>query len=243
MRDAAAPVKAARAKRSLGPSATPRLEHRRVRRYLSAMDAKLLTVFALVHLAAAGACLPDGAKPPGAITAPFRDNFDRGSLGEKYLKTGGTWSIKDGALHSEGEKNIPLWLDVPLPKNVRVEFTAWSLSPAVDTKIELFGDGLRHESGYIVILGGWNNSITTIARLDEHEKTRVEKRTRWEKGRRYRWRVERTDGRKLSLYIDDVLQLSYDDGQPLFGPKNNKLAFTNWQSDVYYDDLVITPLP
>lgn len=187
-------------------------------------------------------CLPKaGADTP--LARPFEERFERAALGERYAKSGGTWHIQDGALHSMGERNIPLWLDVPLTKNVKVEFTAWSKSPQVDTKIEIFGDGLRHESGYIVILGGWNNQITTIARLDEHEKTRVEKRTRWERGRKYRWTVQRTNGKDLELFIDGQPVLTYRDERPLFGPKNNKLGFSNWESDVYYDDLVITPLP
>lgn len=187
-------------------------------------------------------CMPKAGND-GALKEPWKDDFGRAELGAHYRKTGGTWTVEDGALHSTGDHNIPLWLDVPLSKNVRVEFTAWSASPQVDTKIEIFGDGLRHESGYIVILGGWNNQITTIARLDEHEKTRVEKRTRWEKGRKYRWTVQRTNGKDLELLIDGQPVVTYRDAQPLYGPKNNKLAFTNWESEVYYDDLVITPLP
>jgi hypothetical protein len=200
--------------------------------------AKLVIVSAHFALAA---CLPktDDASAP----APFSDDFERDDLGPRYKKSGGTWTIKDGALHSTGEKNIPLWLDVPLSKNVRVELTTVSRSPAVDTKIEIFGDGLRHESGYIIILAGWNNTISTIARLDEHEKTRVEKRTRFEKDKPYKWTVERTNGRDLTLKIDGEEIVTYADRDPLFGPRNNKLAFTNWQSDVSYDDLVITPLP
>ena len=194
-------------------------------------------------------CLPksdgDGAgdSSQAAVKLPFSDDFGRASLGERYKKSGGTWEVSEGQLHSSGEENIPLWLDVPLSKNVRVEFTTLSKSPAVDTKIEIFGDGLRHESGYIVILGGWNNTISTIARLDEHEKTRVEKRTKWKPNQRYRWRVERTDGHTLQLFIDYELVLAYDDKSPLFGPRNNKLGFTNWASDVFYDDLKITALP
>lgn len=190
----------------------------------------------------ASACLPKTGDR-ASLSTPFTDDFDREAFGPRYKKAGGTWMIADGALHSSGEHNIPLWLDVALPTNVRVEFTAWSESPAVDTKVEIFGDGMRHESGYIVILGGWNNQISTIARLDEHEKTRVEKRTRWEKGRKYRWTVQRTNGKDVELYIDGDLVLRYEDAQPLVGPKNNKLGFTNWESEVYYDNLTITPLP
>lgn len=186
-------------------------------------------------------CMPK--KSTEGAPEAFQDSFDRSDLGAKYLKRGGTWSISDGTLRSTGEKNIPLWLDVPLSKNVKVEFTTLSRSTAVDTKIEIFGDGMRHESGYIVILGGWNNQITTIARLDEHEKTRVEKRTRWEKNRKYQWKVQRTNGRTLELWIDGQKIIEYDDAEALFGPQNNRLGFSNWQSDVSYDDLVITPLP
>lgn len=202
----------------------------------------------LIALAVSLGCLPkqdssSSAEATPAAAVPFADDFNRASLGEHYKKTGGTWEVIDGQLHSSGEKNVPLWLDAPLSKNVRVEFTTLSKSRAVDTKVEIFGDGLRHESGYIVILGGWNNTISTIARLDEHEKTRVEKRTTWKQNQRYRWKIERTDGKTLNFYVDDQLVLAYVDKEPLYGPRNNKLAFTNWASDVYYDDLKITPLP
>jgi hypothetical protein len=189
------------------------------------------------------ACLPKTAAGAGAITAPFTDSFDRGELGASYKKSGGTWEVRDSALHSTGEHNIPLFLDVKLPKNVKVEFTAWSRSPQVDMKVEIFGDGTRHESGYIVIVGGWNNQITTIARLDEHEKTRVEKRTKWEPNKKYRWTVQRTDGHTVELFLDGQPIIAYDDKEPLTGERNHSLAFSNWESDVFYDDLVVTPLP
>ena len=83
-----------------------------------------------------------------------------------------------------------------------VEFTTLSRSPAVDTKIEIFGDGVRHESGYIVIFGGWNNTISTIARLDEHERGRKEMRRGRETDRLYHWTVQRTDGKTVELFID-----------------------------------------
>lgn len=182
-------------------------------------------------------------KRPAAPAAPFSDDFNRAALGERYRASGGSWRIVDGALSSMGDHNQPLWLDVPLGTNVRVEFTAWSRSPAVDTKVEIFGDGLRHESGYIVILGGWQNTISTIARLDEHERGRVEARRKWEKERRYRWTVQRSDGKTLELLIDGERVLAYADAAPLVGAKNDRLGFTSWESEVYYDDLVITPLP
>jgi hypothetical protein len=185
-------------------------------------------------------CLP---KTSAQRIEPFSDDFNRAELGPRYVKRGGSWRVVDGALSTLGDHNQPLWLDVALARNTRVEFTAWSTSPAVDMKIEIFGDGVKHESGYIVIVGGWSNTITTIARLDEHEKTRKEVRRRWEPNRKYRWTVQRTDGKTLELYIDGELVVKYPDPSPLMGARNNKLAFTSWESEVYYDDLVITPLP
>ena len=185
------------------------------------------------------ACAPRPARTPAA---PFADSFDRAALGAHYLLQGGSWRIVDGALASIGDHNQPLFLDVPLARNFRITFVAWSQSDAVDTKVEVCSDGKSHSSGYIVILGGWNNSITTIARLDEHEKGRVQLRKGWEKGRRYHWTVERTDGRTLRLLIDGALVAEYPDADPLFGPGNDRLAFTSWESHVFYDDLVITPL-
>lgn len=193
-----------------------------------------------------GGCLPSSGNTD-STPKPFRDDFGRAELGPLYRKSGGSWAIDrgagGGALHTVGDHNQPLWLDVPLARNTRVEFTTTSRSPAVDTKIEIFGDGVRHESGYILILGGWKNTITTIARLDEHERSRKELRRSWQQGRTYRWTVQRTDGRTLELFIDGERVLSYEDPSPLYGPRNNRLGFTSWESDVVYDDLVITPLP
>lgn len=197
-------------------------------------------------------CLPKSTSSGGSnssssasnlLREPFTDHFDRVDLGDKYRKMGGTWEIRDGALHSSGEHNIPLWLDVALPTNARIEFDAWSLSPAVDTKVEVFTDGKDHASGYIVILGGWKNSITTIARLDEHEKTRVAKRLSWEVGKKYHWTVERSNGSDVVWSIDGKEVLRYTDKEPLVGDHHRFVAFSNWESDVYYDNLVVTPLP
>ena len=50
---------------------------------------------------------------------------------------------------------------------------ASSESPDGDIKFEVFGDGAKHESGYIAIFGGWQNRLNIIARLEgRREKTR-----------------------------------------------------------------------
>jgi hypothetical protein len=84
----------------------------------------------------------------------------------------GGWTLSEGQVHSKGTQNKALWLKTPLPDKVRVEFDAVSHSPDGDIKVEIFGDGREHESGYVLIFGGWRNKINAIARLDEHGEDR-----------------------------------------------------------------------
>ena len=193
----------------------------------------LLLVFGL-------GCMRSGPTAP-ELGSGFSDDFERTSLGEQYLKYGGSWHVNEGVLKSQGDQNIPLWLNVALPADVRIEMDVWSESKNVDMKVEVFGDGIKHESGYIVIFGGWKNSITAIARLDEHERDRVDKRIKWKKGQKYRWRIE-SQGPNLSFYVDDKKIITYKDKYPLRGPGHDRLGFTNWKSEVRYDNLKITPL-
>ncbi len=136
-------------------------------------DRKLLTVLMAVVILCA---LPviglafRPAAPTSAIVAPgtgFTDDFNRVDLGRNYFSTGAYWRIVNGELLSPGAKNNPLWLRAVLPENVQVEFDARSESPDGDIRCELFGDGYTHASGYVLIFGGFNNSLTAIARLDE----------------------------------------------------------------------------
>ncbi|MBM4282696.1 MAG: hypothetical protein FJ137_18750 [Deltaproteobacteria bacterium] len=190
-------------------------------------------------------CLPGERPARRAVTAtaPFVDDFDDPALRDRYFVQGGSWRVVDGALSTLGDRNLPLWLDVALPKNVRVELDVTSLSSAVDAKVELFGDGVRHESGYVAILGGWNNTLSGIARLDEHEKAKVMNRSRFEQGRTYHLVVQRTDGATIELFVDGDKVASYHDKEPLCGPGHDRFAFSGWESEVTFDHLKITALP
>ena len=197
-------------------------------------------------------------EPEVTTSIPFREDFnDSPDLGENWYSTGGMWRVVNGALFSPGVKNNPLWLQARLPDDVRIEFTARATGREGDVKVELFGDGSDHASGYVLIHGGWDNSVSIIARLDEHgrvvtgndfetltpdARVRVESRDhRVISGRVHRWRIER-EGKTLRWFIDGRPVLTFEDPHPLRGPGHDRFGFSTWLNDVTYDDLVITPL-
>ncbi|MEE8409629.1 MAG: hypothetical protein V3T05_08490 [Myxococcota bacterium] len=119
-------------------------------------------------MVAVGACQSGGKT---VATIPYAQDFESGALGPEWSSRAAGWQVVgvvNGRLFNDGAHNVPLWLSAPLPNDVRVTMDAESKSDAVDLKFEIFGDGARHESGYIVILAGWSNSRSIIARLAEH---------------------------------------------------------------------------
>lgn len=205
-------------------------------------------------------------------TLPFRDEFsDRTTVANKYFSTGGLWRTVPEAggqwLLSPGVKNNPLWLKASLPNDVAVEFDVKSMSPEGDIKVEIFGDGTDHASGYVLIHGGWNNSISIIARLDEHApslasiqaqaggkdliaaglyqddtRVRVEANPyKVEIGRQYHWRIERR-GKVISWSIDGQPFMRFEDPIPLTGKGHDRFAFSSWEAQLYFDNLTVTAL-
>ncbi len=177
----------------------------------------------------------------------FQDDFDRSEIGANWRDTSdGAWAIVDGALRGRDARNHPLWLTRRLPRDARIEFTAISAGPAVDIKAEVFGDGASHArqasytaTSYVVILGGWNNARSIIARLDEHGADRqVREKPRPEPGRRYSFVLERRGG-TLRWFLDGRPFLEFEDPGPLAGPGHEHFAFNNWQSEVRFDDLAV----
>lgn len=178
-------------------------------------------------------------RPESKATLPFADDFQRSKLGENWSHYGGDWIIDNGTVYSIYAINIPLFLDVELPKDVVVELDVMSETNAVDVKVELMTDGRRHESGYIFILGGWNNALSVIARMDEHGRDRKVKQPTGVVGNRwYRWRIEKKGG-DIKWFIDGDLYMTYQDPEPLEGEGHDRLALTNWQNKVRYDNLRI----
>ena len=111
----------------------------------------------------AGAFRPAAAST--TVIAPgtgFSDDFNRAELGLNYFATGAYWRIVNGELLLAGGEEQPAVARAALPDNVQVDFDARSESPDGDVKCEIFGDGYSHASGYILIFGGWNNTITAM---------------------------------------------------------------------------------
>lgn len=193
------------------------------------------------------ACTPQG--DPAIGPDGFTDDFERADLGEHWNNTGGRYQIRDGWLTIQGARNRPLWLRRTLPRDVRIEFDVRSDSPQGDIKVEVFGDGSSRATtesytatSYVVIFGGWNNSTNVIARLDEHGDDRaVGPRRRVEPGRTYHMRIERR-GSRITAWADDVELAHMDDPDPLEGDGHDHFAFNNWEADLSFDNLRITPL-
>jgi len=200
----------------------------------------------LVVLGAIGGCSRGGDQ---AIEREFTDDFERAELGPNWRNTGGPYEIVNGELHVAGARNHPLWLKKTLPADVRVTFKAKSDSPQGDIKFELFGDGVSYAreasyvaSGYVLIFGGWRNSKTIIARLDEHGANARERRdVKVVPGRQYAFKAERRGG-LLRWWVDGELMLEYDDVQPLKGRQHDHMGFNNWETPLSFDDLRVTQL-
>ncbi|NVB41448.1 hypothetical protein G6O69_26655 [Pseudenhygromyxa sp. WMMC2535] len=179
----------------------------------------------------------------------FTDDFDRGVLGPDWNTTGAGVTIERGALHLAGLHNHPVWLRRELPADVRVEFDAWAETDEGDIKIELAGDGHSFAktasytaTGYVVIFGGWSNSLDVIARRDEHGADRVAvDSAKVEADRRYHFSVTRRGG-ELRWEIDGRLVAEFDDDDPLLGDGHEHFAFNNWEAPTRFDNLVIYAL-
>lgn len=194
------------------------------------------------------------------LTSPFKDDFNRSSLGPDWRATSAAWTLEDGRLCGENARNHPVWLARRLPLNAVIEFEASSSSPDGDIKAEYWGDGRSSASGqsytdatsYLTVFGGWKNRFHVLARLDEHGRDRRE--IKLEPGgadfihqtvvphQVYQFQVERRDGRTLRWLVDDMEIATYPDAEPLAGPGHEHFGFNDWQVRVCFDNLRVTPL-
>jgi hypothetical protein len=208
----------------------------------------------------AAAAGPEPAALP-ILQAPFKDDFERDAVGDDYFATGNQFHVDRGRLCVQGARNHPLWLRHRLPLNARIQVEAEASSDDGDIKLEAWGDGqaaatrvsYTDATSYLAIFGGWKNHYHVLARMDEHAVDRPEvviepgsddpRQQPVLAGHRYRLKLERTDGRTLRFWVDDVEILSFTDKLPLSGGGHDHFAFNDWETPVCFDHLVVEPLP
>lgn len=117
------------------------------------------------------------AKTP-AITEPFSETFERAEVGPTWLDTsGGNARVVNGQVILQEGRNRPLWLRKRLPPDSVIEVEMTSKNPDGDIKLELYGDGesfdpdqgTYYPTGYVFVFGGWQNSLSIIGKLGEHD--------------------------------------------------------------------------
>lgn len=180
---------------------------------------------------------------PVRAEIPYQDDFDRAELGPDYwyFTKYAPPRLVDGRLHVDAVQNNPVWLEAKLPDHVEISFDVRSTASKGDIKFEAFGNGRDHESGYVFILGGWSNTVSVLARQDEHGRDRKERRDlRVVPRRDYHMRVVR-DAKGVHWYVDGALFLEWP-GTPLTGRHHDRFGFSAWETPLEFDHLVIRPL-
>jgi hypothetical protein len=185
----------------------------------------------------------------GSAAVVFSDDFSAPELAPVWHPTGPGARLVDGALELEDLRNHPVWLSLILPDDLRIEFDAKAFTDEGDIKVEFAGDGRSYArtasykaTGYVVIFGGWNNSLNAIVRRDEHgADRRTAAQPKVEPGRRYHFVITRQDG-LVRWELDGQELLTYDDPDPLVGAGQQHFAFGGWEAKVQFDNLVITAL-
>lgn len=207
---------------------------------------------AVALLASLGGCeeLPRTYSTRGnSGTEIFRDDFERSELGPQWHATGDGARIEHGVLKLADLRNHPLWLDVTLPDDVRIDVDVWAASEEGDVKLELAGDGTSSAtsmnyvaSGYVFVFGGWNNTLNVIARRNEHGRDRATATEPVaEAGRRYHFTITRS-GSEILWELDGRQLLDFDDPSPLRGPGHDRFALSGWEAETHFDNVVIEAL-
>jgi hypothetical protein len=202
-----------------------------------------------------------GSVPPPSAGPPLQPPpYDELGPNWRQAQTS-AWKIENGRLCGQKAGNHGVWLTKVLPVNARIEFDAIADTNDGDLKAEVWGDGQSHATAqsytnatsYLAILGGWHNKFHVLARINEHGNDRkqivIDPQSDDPKdhpvvaGQVYRFKIERTDGKTVRMYIQDALYLTYEDSAPLAGIGHDHFGFNDWENKVCFDNVRVTPLP
>jgi hypothetical protein len=215
--------------------------------------------------AAADAGRPSDAALDALMAAAEASNVDpeQEPVGPDWMVTMPSrraWRIENGKLCGQNARNHGIWLKRTMPVNARIEYDAISYSDEGDLKSEVWGDGssaatntsYTNATSYLAIFGGWKNTFHVLARINEHGSDRKEikvdptsddpKEKPVVRGQQYHIKVERTDGKTVRFFVDDVEYLSYNDPVPLAGSGHDHMGFNEWLVKVCFDNVKVTPL-
>ena len=176
------------------------------------------------------------------LSPPTIRNLNGTTASEGWTTTApeGTWRFHDGTLTGRDVQNQPIWLVEPLPEWGRLELDATCVGEGCDIRLDLFGDGERHETGYVMTLGAFGTDLDILARQDEHASDRavtIRPGTVVEK-RKHHLAIVWTDA-ELRCFVDGELVAAYDDSAPLRGEGNDRLGLGGWTGEVTYDNVAI----
>jgi hypothetical protein len=178
-----------------------------------------------------------------------------------YQAQTSAWHIESGRLCGQNAHNHGVWLKRVLPINARIEFDAVGESTDGDLKAEAWGDGqsaatslsYTNATSYLAILGGWKNTFHVLARINEHGGDRKQIKVDPDSddprekpataGQIYHFKIERTDGKTVRWFVDNLEYLSFADSNPLAGIGHDHFGFNDWEVKVCFDNVKVTPLP
>ena len=90
-----------------------------------------------------------------------------------------------------------------------------------------------------------------LARIDEHAPNRPQVKVDPDgalnarpvvPNQSYHFKVERTDGKTIRWFVDDIEIISFTDPEPMKGTGHQHMGFNDWAVPVCFDNLQITPL-
>lgn len=167
----------------------------------------------------------------------FEDRFDGATLSERWEKQGGRWEIKDGKLDGSSESNAFILLNLPVPGDVRIEFSAQCVKDEVFSTLEaaVFCNASKKrltKDGYFASLG--SDDGVKLQRRDYN--VAFNDSLKPEPGREYRLCLERIGG-QLAFYVDGRAAVRRRDILPITGGLGRELVgLYLWNAHTRFDD-------